>query len=191
MSDEFNWDTAVSEWQSLEPDMPAIKTNMKWLSIRMKLILGLDVLSLLALFVMDYYVFAGEDSLSLKIWFSLVSVFAIVGVFFDFYLRRDLWVQPATTKEVFLHLIKRARVGIQIARFGVIYLSMFFFIIMGWGAYVAAYEAHRFEKSGALLSIILGGAAIVISILVCLWYGKRKTAELKDAEKIYQDFQQS
>lgn len=191
MSNEFNWDKAVSEWQSHQPDMPALKKNMQWLALRMKLVLALDVISLMILFPFTYFIFLSEEALSIKVWFSVACVFAAVGVYFDFYLRKDLWEQPSTTKDMFMHLIKRAKAGIRLARFAMVYLSIFLMYLLGWSSYVAAYEPERLEKSGAVLSLVAGATLIIISIAVSFWYRKRKEQQLMQAEKDYQEFMES
>jgi hypothetical protein len=154
----------------------------------MKLVLALDVISLMVLLPFTYFIFLSEEALSIKIWFSVACVFAVVGVYFDFYLRKDLWLQPATTKDLFLHLIKRAKAGVRLARFATVYLSIFLLYLLGWSGYVAIYEAERLEKSGSLISLVVGSGIIIISILISLWYRKRKEQELLQAEKDYQEF---
>jgi hypothetical protein len=188
MSDEFNWNKAVNEWQSHQPDMPALKKNMQWLSLRMKLVLALDVISLMVLFPLTYFIFLSEEAFSIKVWFSVACVFAAVGVYFDFYLRKDLWDQPATTKEMFRYLIKRAQAGIRLARFALAYLGIFLIYLLGWWGYVVLYEAERLEKSGSILSLVIASTIIIMSMLIALWYRKRKEQELLQAEKNYQDF---
>jgi len=188
MSEEFNWDKAVSEWQSHEPDLPAIKRNMRWLSIRMKLVLALDVVSLLVLFPFTYFIFLSGETLSIKLWFSLMCVFAVIGVYFDFYLRKELWELPETTRDVFAHLIKRAKAGIRIARFAMVYLSIFLGFLIFWAVFIEMYEPQRFEKDGSTLSLIIGALVILGSIGVSFWYRKRKEIELKEAEKNYHQF---
>ncbi len=191
MSNEFNWDKAVTEWQSHQPDMPALKKNMQWLALRMKLVLALDVISLMVLFPFTYFIFLSEEALSIKVWFSVACVFAAVGVYFDFYLRKDLWEQPATTKDMFIHLIKRAKAGIRLARFAMVYMSIFLIYLLGWSGYVALYEAVRLEKTGAVLSLVTAATMIIFSIAIAFWYRKRKEQQLVQAEKNYQEFMES
>ncbi len=188
MSEEFNWDKAVDEWQQHQPDLPAIKKNMRWLSLRMKLVLALDVVSLLILLPFNYFIFLSGEAISVKIWFVLLSMLAAVGVYFDFYLRKELWELPETTRDVFAHLVKRAQAGIRIARFAAAYLSIFLFLLFTWSGYIAMYEPFRFEKAGAVVGLLVGSSIIAVSIVVSIWYGKRKKQELIEAEKNYRNF---
>jgi hypothetical protein len=188
MTDKFDWDNAVNEWQNHEPDMPALKKNMLWQSWRMKLVLALDIIGLLVLFPFAYFIFLSDEAMSIKVWFSLVCIIAAVGVYFDFYLRKDLWELPSTTKGVFRHLIKRAEAGIKIARFSIVYLSLFLLFLVGWGLYLVFFETERLAKAGSLTSLIIGSTVIVISIAVSIWYKKRKEMQLESAKKDYEAF---
>ncbi len=188
MTDEFNWDKAVNEWQSHEPDLPELKKNMRWLSWRMKLVLALDIVSLLLLVPFAFYIFQTEESFSVKVWVILVSILATIGVYFDFYLRRELWEVPTTTRGLYEHMIKRAKVGINIARFAIIYLSVFGLFLAGWSAYAWLYEAARFDRANSTFSVLIGIGVVVVSIIISFWYGKRKAAQLRQAEKQFKDF---
>ncbi len=188
MNNSFDWDKAIEDWQSQAPDVPEVTKNMRWLAWRMKIILLLDVVSLLVLLPFTYFIFITEPDLSIKVWFSLICVLAIVGVYFDFYLRKDLWQIPNSTNDTFLHLIKRAEAGIKLARFAVIYLAVFLLSLLGWASFKWMTEPNKMTDAYAWLSLIVGALIIVVSIAVSIWYGKKQEKELIRATQNYQDF---
>ncbi|WMS86930.1 hypothetical protein [Pleionea litopenaei] len=188
MSDEFNWDKALDQWQSHQPDMPALKRNMRFLAWRMKALLALDVLSLLILFPFAYFIFISNEPTSTKAWFSIICVLATVGVYFDFYLRRDLWEQPDTTHQMYLHIVKRAKAGIRIGQFSIIYLSVFLIAFASWLGFLAIYEPERFQSNVGMMSAVAALSAIFISILISFWYRQRKVKDLSEAKRQLQEF---
>ncbi|NVJ51999.1 MAG: hypothetical protein HWE13_04385 [Gammaproteobacteria bacterium] len=188
MTDEFNWDKALDQWQNHQPDMPALKKNMRWLSWRMKIVLALDVLSLLVLFPFAYFIFVSNEPTSTKVWFSIICFIATVGVYFDFYLRKDLWDTPNSTPQMYQHLVKRAQAGVKIGTFSIIYLSCFFVFFAGWLGYLWLFEPARFLAKVGFASAIGASAAVIVAIAVSVWYRRRKVLESKEAKQRYQDF---
>ncbi|MEE4246591.1 MAG: hypothetical protein V2I33_14370 [Kangiellaceae bacterium] len=186
--EDFDWDSAVGEWQSSSPDLPAIKKNMRWLALRMKLILAVDVLGLLILFPLAYFIFITHDEMSIKIWFGLACVLAIIGVYFDFYLRKDLWDFPETTSDVFKHLIKRAEAGVNLGRFSTFYLSAFLLCLLAWSGYFAIYEPDKFSTKITVLNVFVGFILIVFAIGVSMWYTKLKKRDVAIAYKDYVNY---
>ncbi|NVJ60440.1 MAG: hypothetical protein HWE27_08620 [Gammaproteobacteria bacterium] len=182
MSEKFDWDEAVDQWQSHEPELPSIKRNMRWLSWRMKAVLALDIVGLMVLLPFAFFIFQSEESTSIKIWFSITCVLAVVGVYFDFYLRRELWQQPTNTKELLNHMIKREKAGVRIGQFAVVYLGIFLVILISWAVSVWFLEQERFEGEYALLSVVCGSVIMLVSIIMSMVYKKRKQKRLQQVE---------
>lgn len=191
MSDNFDWDKAVEQWQSHEPALPAIKRNMRWLLWRMKAVLALDIIGLLVLLPFAYFIFQSGESMSIKIWFSITCIIAVVGVYFDFYLRRDLWQQPTNTKELLHHMVKREQAGVRIGQFAIVYLSIFLLILLTWSAMVWFFEPARFDGQYTLLSVVLGSVTMIASIILSHLYKKRKETRLRQAKVELENFLQA
>ncbi|WP_144391674.1 hypothetical protein [Pleionea sediminis] len=190
MSEEFNWEEAKNDWQSHEPHLPELKKNMRWLSMRMKLILIIDIVILIAMIPFAVYIFQTAELLSVKVWFVLAFIVALIGVYFDFYLRKDLWEMPSTTRGMYLHVIKREKAGIKLARFAVIYLSFFGFALLAWAIYFEFFEdAATIQKMEySIFHHMLGLLVVVASVFVSKWYGNRKRRALKEAELRLKEF---
>lgn len=188
MTKEFDWQDAVNEWQQHEPQLPVLKKNMRWRALRMKLILALDVAALLFLAGFTFYIFQQESPLSTKVWFCLVLALTSVGVYFDFYLRKGLWSQPETTKQLFEHMIKHAKAGVDLAVFAVVYLSVFLLFIVGWAGYIIVYETGETTGEGAVFSLSMAALFVIVSIAASVWYRQKKRVDLKVAKDSYQAF---
>ncbi|MCO7226802.1 hypothetical protein [Pleionea sp. CnH1-48] len=192
MSDDFNWDDAVNEWQHHTPDLPALKRTMRWETWRMKLIIVMDFIALLALIPAMAYLFSGEHTTSFKVFFVFLSIWAVIGAYFDLRLRQGLWQQDgSSTRHMLEFALKRANAGVHIARFTVIYIAIFMMALIGWVAYLSVYEMAILSQEerwfALVVSLVVSAGVLVGGIL----FGRKKKQEAEQLTGMLRQYQES
>ena len=186
---EFNWDNAVKEWQHLQPDVPALKKSMRWVTWRMRCIVALDVLVLLLFIPFWIYIFDKPQSSSVKVWFGTMFLLAVIGVYFDIYLRKGLWQDDLSSTRAMLEFVYRRTLGgVRLARFSIIYMALFFVSISGWVGYTYFFEPEQLQKDFALIGILLGYCMIAAVVIGAVWYRKRKQREVENIKQMLDQY---
>ena len=163
---------------------------MRWVTWRMRFIIALDVIALLTMIPIWLYVLDHHDSISIKIWFGFLFLLAIVAVYFDIYLRRDLWEEDdSSTRSMLQCVLKRARAGVRLAKFSIAYMVTFFISVSTWLAYVYFYEPTLIDKQYSVLGISLGYLITFIVAMASVWYKKKKQREVVNLEATLKQYE--
>jgi len=188
-SNNDDWQKLQNDWQSYQPDIQKIKRRITWVTWRMIVVLGIDLIILLSYvpFVI-FFVLPESKSLALKIWLIGMIPVIMYGIYWDFKLRLPLFkLESESTKDILAFYLKRVTAGVKLGNFSI---KFCFSLLVFYSLWIASsfYFDLGEEKLHQLSFIIKGLVLFGCFIFGSYWYRNKKAKELVRLKALWKEF---
>jgi hypothetical protein len=201
MTTENDWSDLTKEWQEAPvKDMPNFKNRVRYLNIRQKIVVGFEIILNAAALVFVLYLFAQTTDVIDQMYLGGFCILVIIGQYYSLKARVGTWSGlghrfDSTPLEQIEMLIIKAKAGVLLIKYtfiitavSIVFIIIFEFIGQFYGVSV---EEHEFEShlkeiiqpSNFVKAFVIGlFTGVVISLVGCYYWGKRKKAEIVKLE---------